>query len=59
MKESPVETLRTLAATLRDEIARMRRFTKNNRITEGFRTKMEMIRRRAYGSGVSTITGCG
>ena len=33
----------------KDEIARMWRFTKNNAITEGFHTKMEMISRRAYG----------
>lgn len=32
-----------------NEIARMWRFTKNNGITEGFHTKMEMISRRAYG----------
>lgn len=31
------------------EIARMWRFTKNNGITEGFHTKMEMISRRAFG----------
>ena len=52
LKESPFEAFRTLAATLsswRDEIARMWRFTKNNGITEGFHTKMEMIQRRAYG----------
>jgi transposase len=33
----------------KEEIARMWRFTKNNGITEGFHTKMEMISRRAYG----------
>jgi Transposase and inactivated derivatives len=33
----------------KEEIARMWRFTKNNAITEGFHTKMEMISRRAYG----------
>jgi len=52
LKESPFEALRTLGKTLnnwRDEIARMWRFTKNNGITEGFHTKMEMIQRRAYG----------
>ncbi len=31
------------------EIARMWRFSRNNGITEGFHTKMEMISRRAYG----------
>jgi transposase len=52
LKGSPFEAFRTLATTLsswRDEIARMWRFTKNNGITEGFHTKMEMIQRRAYG----------
>ena len=52
LKGSPFEAFRTLAATLslwRDEIARMWRFTKNNGITEGFHTKMEMIQRRACG----------
>jgi transposase len=33
----------------RDEIAAMWRFTKNNGITEGFHTKMEMISRQAFG----------
>lgn len=33
----------------KEEIARMWRFTKNNGITEGFHTKMEMISRRAFG----------
>jgi transposase len=33
----------------REEIACMWRFSKNNGITEGFHTKMEMISRRAYG----------
>ena len=33
----------------KEEIVRMWRFTKNNAITEGFHTKMEMISRRAYG----------
>jgi len=33
----------------KEEIARMWRFTRNNAITEGFHTKMEMISRRAYG----------
>jgi hypothetical protein len=32
-----------------DLIACMWRFTKNNGITEGFHTKMELIQRRAYG----------
>ena len=52
LKESPFEAFRTLGSTLsswRDEIARMWRFTRNNGITEGFHTKMELIQRRAYG----------
>ena len=41
-----------LGATLhswREEIAAMWRFTKNNGITEGFHTKMEVLQRQAYG----------
>lgn len=52
LRNSPFESLRTLGSTLsswRDEIARMWRFTRNNGITEGFHTKMELIQRRAYG----------
>jgi hypothetical protein len=33
----------------RDEIATMWRFTRNNGITEGFHTKMEVLQRQAYG----------
>ena len=32
-----------------EEIVRMWRFSRNNGITEGFHTKMEMISRRAFG----------
>jgi transposase len=49
---TPFKPFQTLAETLdawKEEIARMWRFTKNNGITEGFHTKMEMIQRRAYG----------
>ena len=52
LKASGFEALRTLGQTLwnwRDEIACMWRFTRNNGITEGFHTKMEMISRRAFG----------
>lgn len=52
LKASGFEPLRQLGRTLdswKEEIARMWRFTKNNAITEGFHTKMEMISRRAYG----------
>jgi transposase len=47
-----VAALQSLGQTLRawsEEVARMWRFNKNNGITEGFHTKMEMISRRAYG----------
>lgn len=50
--ESPWEPLKTFGQTLKSwlkPIVRMWRFTKNNGITEGFHTKMEMISRRAYG----------
>ena len=50
--ESPWEPLKTFGETLKswlEPIVRMWRFTKNNGITEGFHTKMEMISRRAYG----------
>jgi len=52
LKESPLKSMQTLGKTLdswSEEIARMWRFTKNNGITEGFHTKMELIQRRAYG----------
>ena len=43
-----VQLGQTLAAWSQ-EIAAMWRFTKNNGITEGFHTKMELINRQAYG----------
>lgn len=52
LKDSKLGFLVTLGNTLEDwqeEIARMWRYTRNNAITEGFHTKMEMISRRAYG----------
>lgn len=52
LKLSAFEAMQTLGNTLdewKDELARMWRFTKNNGITEGLHTKMEMISRRAYG----------
>jgi transposase len=52
LKKTGLEPLQTLGATLaswQEEIACMWRFTKNNAITEGFHTKMEMIQRRAFG----------
>lgn len=50
--ESPWAPLKTFGQTLKDwiePIVRMWRFTKNNGITEGLHTKMEMISRRAFG----------
>jgi len=50
--ESQLPHLVTLGETLRNwsqEIVAMWRFTKNNGITEGFHTKMEMISRQAFG----------
>ena len=50
--ESPWVPLKTFGQTLKswiEPIIRMWRFTKNNGITEGFHTKMEMISRRAFG----------
>jgi transposase len=52
LRNTPFPPLLTLADTLeswREEITRMWRFTRNNGITEGFHTKMELIQRRAYG----------
>jgi transposase len=52
LKSCPFPALQSLGQTLwawREEVARMWRFTKNNGITEGFHTKMEMISRRAFG----------
>jgi transposase len=52
LRESKFPPLVTLGNTLedwREEIARMWRYTRNNAITEGFHTKIEMIQRRAYG----------
>ncbi len=44
--------LQSLGHTLdswKHEVARMWRFTRNNGITEGFHTKMEVLQRQAYG----------
>jgi hypothetical protein len=41
------------------EIATMWRFTRNNGITEGFHTKMEMLQRQAYVSVISTTIARG
>jgi transposase len=44
-----LEQLGRTLSSWSNEIVRMWRFTKNNGITEGFHTKMEMISRRAFG----------
>jgi transposase len=52
LRQSGFAQLVTLGETLhswRNEIAGMWRFTRNNGITEGFHTKMEMISRQAFG----------
>ena len=52
LRSSPFESMKTLGDTMlswSQEIARMWRFTRNNGITEGFHTKMELISRQAYG----------
>ena len=46
---APLVQLGTTLDTWRDEIATMWRFTRNNGITEGFHTKMEVMQRQAYG----------
>lgn len=51
-KASKFRHVFTLGQTLEDwqeEIARMWRYTRNNGITEGFHTKIEMMQRRAFG----------
>jgi transposase len=52
LKQAVLAQLVQLGNTLhswRDEIAAMWRFTRNNGITEGFHTKMEVLQRQAYG----------
>jgi transposase len=52
LKASAFDAMHTLGRTLDDwkeELVRMWRFSRNNAITEGFHTKMEMISRRAFG----------
>jgi transposase len=52
LRQTGLPQLVTLGQTLhdwREEIASMWRFTRNNGITEGFHTKMEMIQRQAFG----------
>ncbi|HEY2234329.1 MAG TPA: transposase [Candidatus Angelobacter sp.] len=52
LKDCGLSQLVQLGNTLhswKDEIATMWRFTRNNGITEGFHTKMEVLQRQAYG----------
>src|SRR6056297_3420666 len=49
LRESPLRALAKTLASWMEPIVAMWRFSKNNGITEGFHTKMEMISRRAYG----------
>jgi transposase len=52
LRTSGFSQLATLGETLNNwsaEIATMWRFTRNNGITEGFHTKMEVLQRQAYG----------
>jgi len=52
LRQAQVPQLVTLGETLAswsEEIAAMWRFTRNNGITEGFHTKMEVLQRQAYG----------
>lgn len=46
---APLESLGETLFSWRQEVARMWRFTRNNGITEGFHTKMEVLNRQAYG----------
>ena len=52
LRQAELPQLTTLGDTLAswsEEIAAMWRFTRNNAITEGFHTKMEVLQRQAYG----------
>ena len=46
---TPLQTLGDTFHSWADEIARMWRYTRNNGITEGFHTKMEVLQRQSYG----------
>jgi transposase len=46
---APLHSLGETLYAWREEIACMWRFTRNNGITEGFHTKMEVLQRQAYG----------
>src|SRR5579862_7197874 len=52
LQDLPLPSMVQLGKTLhawREEIATMWRFTRNNGITKGFHTKMELLQRQAYG----------
>lgn len=52
LQDLPLPSMVQLGKTLhawREEIATMWRFTRNNGITEGFHTKMELLQRQPYG----------
>jgi len=52
LRQAGLPQLTTLGETLASwatEITAMWRFTRNNAITEGFHTKMEVLQRQAYG----------
>jgi transposase len=52
LRSSPFASMQTVGETFaswKQEIARMWRFTRNNAITEGFHTKMEVLQRQADG----------
>ncbi len=62
LRSSGFAALRTLGesfASWLEEIARMWRSTRNNGITEGFHTKMELLQRLAYGFRNSRAIVCG
>jgi transposase len=46
---APLQSLGQTLDSWKYELARMWRFTRNNGITEGFHTKMEVLQRQAYG----------
>ena len=48
---APLMALGNTLHSWREEIATMWRFTRNDGITEGFHTKMEVLQRQAYGFG--------
>ena len=49
LSNSPLRALARTLTSWMEPIVAMWRFSRSNGITEGFRNKMEMISRRAYG----------